>query len=1155
MTFLKFKSLLVALVCGMLLTTAMSPGIPFTRMTAGSATAIPGQEADTDLPSLGSYLNQDGSPLFSPEAPLAPVNIWSALGDGLNGSVNAIAVEGPNVYVGGSFTNAGGIEQADYLARWNVVDNNWHDVGGGLNAEVTSLAVEGQRVYVGGHYTNAGGDSNARGIAFWDGSSWNNLGTGIDCSESFTFVDAIVIMGSDVFVGGFFANAGGISGANHIARWDGSTWHAMGTFTNVVYTIDIIGENVYAGGSFTGADGVPDTSKIARWNMVDTSWHTVGSGITGSGAVYGIAHAGANLFVGGSFTNAGGDADADYIACWDGSTWNSLGSAHPGTTVYAVATVGGDLYVGGAFSGYISHWDGSTWYPVGDGLNNWVTAITIEGSNIYVGGTFTSAGGNPFASKIARWDISESAPGWNALGSGLSDTVTALAHQGSDVFTGGFFLNAGGSDEADYLARWDGSSWQALGSGVNGGVRTITVEGPDVYVGGDFTNAGGITGTNHIARWSMIDNSWHALGPGLGATVYSIEVVGDDVYAGGDFQNAGGDPSADGLASWDGSTWNPIGGGIPPGYSVLAIKVVGSDLYVGGYFLDAGGIDEADYLARWDGSAWHALGSGLNNMVWAIEVAGSDVYIGGDFSSAGGIPGTAHVARWDGSAWNALDNGLNSWVFDLNIVGPDLYVGGHFTDAGGNSDGDSLAFWDGTNWNAIGGIPAISVNDIDIVGADLYAGGLFYNAGGNENADYVARWGAVPDDGLTTDYDYYWLEDFGSTDLHPLWSWVREDGSHWSLSSNPGAMRITTQPGSIFEVEDSNNQNNILLMRAPDGDFQLTSQIGINPSESFHNAGLLVYQDDDNFISVVRGYGSSEPHDKVYFEYEVGGVFTYDWIVESSDSLHLRITRTGNDYSGSYSLDGSTWIPIGSGTVELNDPMVGLAASSGPGLTEIPADFESFTLEGNFPAFENPWQDDFAAVTIDPQWKWINENPSYWSLTANPGFLRIGTGPYGVGGENLLVQKMPPFDFWMETQVAFEPLSDFQIAGLALAADGDNLLTLGRAFCDACGGNGIYFDHYEDSIFTGDNFKTFVPETDEAYLRVLRQGATYFGFYRNATSKWQLIGTHVWGGALDLTAIGVSAAQGYDGYADADFEYFEVTPGIQPCYLPLTIKP
>ncbi|MDM7991976.1 MAG: FlgD immunoglobulin-like domain containing protein [Candidatus Fermentibacter sp.] len=54
---------------------------------------------------------------------------------------------------------------------------------------------------------------------------------------------------------------------------------------------------------------------------------------------------------------------------------------------------------------------------------------------------------------------------------------------------------------ANHIARWDGSSWSALGYGVdNNGVCTIAVNGSDVYAGGRFTQAGG-NPADYVARW------------------------------------------------------------------------------------------------------------------------------------------------------------------------------------------------------------------------------------------------------------------------------------------------------------------------------------------------------------------------------------------------------------------------------------------------------------------------------------------------------------------------------------------------------------------------------------------------------------------------------------------------------------------------------
>jgi len=84
---------------------------------------------------------------------------WSALGSGLNGGVGALAVSGSNLYAGGGFTTAGGVS-ANNIAQWN--GSSWSALGSGLSGEVVyglevdALAVSGGTLYVGGDFTTAG---------------------------------------------------------------------------------------------------------------------------------------------------------------------------------------------------------------------------------------------------------------------------------------------------------------------------------------------------------------------------------------------------------------------------------------------------------------------------------------------------------------------------------------------------------------------------------------------------------------------------------------------------------------------------------------------------------------------------------------------------------------------------------------------------------------------------------------------------------------------------------------------------------------------------------------------------------------------------------------------------------------------------------------
>ncbi|MBI5825074.1 MAG: DNRLRE domain-containing protein [Chloroflexi bacterium] len=335
---------------------------------------------------------------------------------------------------------------------------------------------------------------------------------------------------------------------------------------------------------------------------------------------------------------------------------------------------------------------------------------------------------------------------WNALGTGLMSSVITIFISGTDVYAGGYFLDAGYDANADYIAKWDGSAWSALGATpLNSYVTAIAVSGTDVYAGGWFTNAGGDANADYIAKFD--GSAWSALGAvPLGNAVHAIGISGTDVYVGGRFLDAGGDANADYIAKWNGSAWSALGSA-PLNQQVNAIAVSGTDVYAGGTFFNAGGDVNADFIAKFDGSAWSALGAtSLNESVNAIAVSGTDVYAGGTFTDAGGDMNADYIAKFNGSAWSALGSTpLDNFVYAIAISGTDVYAGGSFANAGGDANADFIAKFSGSAWSALGSTPLNNwVYAITISGTDVYAGGDFSNAGGNADADHIARFGIQP---------------------------------------------------------------------------------------------------------------------------------------------------------------------------------------------------------------------------------------------------------------------------------------------------------------------------------------------------------------------------------------------------------------------------
>jgi hypothetical protein len=150
-----------------------------------------------------------------------------------------------------------------------------------------------------------------------------------------------------VYTGGDFTTAGGVS-ANRVARWDGSSWSALGSGMNTRVTSLQMGRDgsVYAGGGFTTAGGVT-ANRVARWN--GTAWSALGSGA--NDYVFSLqTGADGDVYAGGFFTTAGGGS-ASHIAKWNGIVWSPLGGGTSGNVTSMVFDTHGDLVLSGPFSG------------------------------------------------------------------------------------------------------------------------------------------------------------------------------------------------------------------------------------------------------------------------------------------------------------------------------------------------------------------------------------------------------------------------------------------------------------------------------------------------------------------------------------------------------------------------------------------------------------------------------------------------------------------------------------------------------------------------------------------------------------------------------------------------------------------------------------
>ncbi|MBR4134664.1 MAG: glycoside hydrolase family 3 C-terminal domain-containing protein [Bacteroidales bacterium] len=178
--------------------------------------------------------------------------------------------------------------------------------------------------------------------------------------------------------------------------------------------------------------------------------------------------------------------------------------------------------------------------------------------------------------------------------------------------------------------------------------------------------------------------------------------------------------------------------------------------------------------------------------------------------------------------------------------------------------------------------------------------------------------------------------------LGKQWNIVREDKSAWTVAD--GALKITTGAGDIALA--NNNAANIFVQSA-NTDWTAETKLTTSavPSNPAQNAGLVAYEDDDNFVKLVyaapafgRGMPQMLPgaapagsvqliaedngNNKTTVNVSLAGVDLKDGIV-------LRLVKQGSRYTAYYSADGKKFTKVGQADILLKDVCAGLTACDG----------------------------------------------------------------------------------------------------------------------------------------------------------------------------------------------------------------------------------
>jgi hypothetical protein len=283
--------------------------------------------------------------------------------------------------------------------------------------------------------------------------------------------------------------------------------------------------------------------------------------------------------------------------------------------------------------------------------NGTVRKIIIVGNTAYLGGQFTAmipSGGGTAVTRNHLAAVDMTTGGllpWNPNANG---TVYALLASGSNIYVGGSFTSVGGSAHKN-LAEVDGTTGAVISSFANSSkpnkaVRALVVANGNLYVGGAFTKPRpylaevNATTNAYIPTWApVVDGEVHAL---------ATDTSNSRIVEGG-FQNNLNGVSAIAIGAVDTTdgasvpfayqgppTFVP-----PPGFPYrpfqsLAFAQDGNTLFVGA----SGNGGTALSLNMEDGTLNYQ--EGFNGNVVGVGVADGILYMGGHYTDyCGPVPG------------------------------------------------------------------------------------------------------------------------------------------------------------------------------------------------------------------------------------------------------------------------------------------------------------------------------------------------------------------------------------------------------------------------------------------------------------------------------------------------------------------------------------
>jgi cytochrome c len=395
-------------------------------------------------------------------------------------------------------------------------------------------------------------------------------------------------------------------------------------------------------------------------------------------------------------------------------------------------------------------------------------------------------------------------------------------------------------------------------------------------------------------------------------------------------------------------------------------------------------------------------------------------------------------------------------------------------------------------------------------------------------------------------------DEFDGSTLDGKWQVEAPTGA---VAVSGGGLQLPIQSGSMYGP--GGNAVDLVSQAAPEGPWTITAKLTAQLSENYHQAGLRIYADQDNWASVhmvtVNGARQME------FIYENGGSprngagDNTPLTAEFPTTYYVRLISDGTDVTAAYSADGTTFTPVGQPaplSAFAAGAKVGPHALSGGAGSQPTATFDWIRFDPDGTSGGSTLRsDEFDGTALD-KCRWnaiVREDPTKYEVS--DGALKITTTPGDLyqtpnapGTTNLVLQSGPDGDYTMETRLAANFTTGYSQGGLMVYGDDDNYVKLDVIADDGQTRiNRVELRSEVAGAITNPQPQVNLPANVSNYrLRLVKTGNSYTGEFAVDGGEWTSVGAAVTNATAGMD-VGVFALGVNQPDRVAQFDYFRMT--------------